>query len=207
MAALVDARGTTCREYALTVCKIGFHAAVACVAGQTLLESGSLGPTGLLRLPGCGDGGAPIVVSSLLAFELAFTALDTVMLCAHPRARLDMLFHHAATIALIVGGGAQEHWRMGLHVLAVITPGTVLLLMRKLLRGSSVGRGLRGAVDLAFAASFLWARVILLPVAFASALVSCEAVPARVVVPQAGLLAVGFHWSWQVVVQAIGKRR
>ena len=175
--------------------KIYGHSLSTFVAVSLGRAAGTTSRSGFLVEDVCvAEADPPDGSAMLLCFELCYCVVDVVALVLRPApGRLDMFLHHAATVSLIISGQAHRFWGLGLHFLAVAGPATILLCARDV--GLSFKRPLTRN---AFAACFLWARVVLVPAAFVSKLILCDSWPASAVLPQAVLVTLGLKWTLQL---------
>ena len=139
-------------------------------------------------------------IDMILTFEMMYCLLDA---CAHAAFRAswqpDMILHHALTVGLILGGGARTHAALTMHFLAVCGPASLALLSRGLLDASR--KSLTVVLDMFFAASFIWARTILLPLSFMNQLRQCPTWDRSSFALHISLLTLGFYWSGRVGVK------
>ena len=186
--------------------KLYVHAASAALSLTLLLLERRLSWNGFLLSEAClPERGPPPGAQTLFLFELFYCVLDGVVLLRSPsdaKGRADLLLHHAATAALIASGQALRHWDLGLHFLATAGPATLLLCARDV--GLSFRSGLVGG---AFATTFLWARLALVPAAFASKLTLCQSWPVFAAAPQTVLVLLGVKWSAQLGHSLVKKAR
>ena len=136
-------------------------------------------------------------IDLILTFEMMYCLLDA---CAHATFRTswqpDLILHHALTVGLIWGGGASAHAALTMHFLAVCGPASLALLSKGLLDASR--HSLMVVLDIFFAASFIWARTVLLPLSFVNQLRQCPTWDRVALALHVSLLTLGFYWSCRV---------